>query len=74
MIKQAIIPLARFGNRLLPLKSVFPKELLPTSGRPKIEYLVDECNDASIKEFICKIYIIIRFILSKLVKIKKGRT
>ncbi len=73
MIKQAIIPVARFGNRLLPSKSVFSKELLLTSGRLKIEYLIDKCVDASIKEVIGIIYII-KFILSKLIKIKKGRT
>ena len=34
MIKQAIIPLAGQGTRLLPLTSVFAKELLPINGRP----------------------------------------
>ena len=33
MIKQAIIPLAGLGTRLLPLTSVFPKELLPINGK-----------------------------------------
>ena len=32
MIKQAIIPLAGLGTRLLPLTSVFAKELLPING------------------------------------------
>ena len=36
MIKQAIIPLAGLGTRLLPLTSVFPKELLPINGKPGI--------------------------------------
>ena len=48
MIKQAIIPLAGLGTRLLPLTSVFAKELLPINGRPGIEYILDECIDASI--------------------------
>ena len=57
MIKQAIIPLAGLGTRLLPLTSVFPKELLPINGKPGIEYILDECLEAGIKEII--------FIISK---------
>jgi len=57
MIKQAIIPLAGLGTRLLPLTSVIPKELLPINGRPGLEYLLDECINAGIKEVI--------FIISK---------
>ncbi len=52
MIKQAIIPLAGLGTRLLPLTSVIPKELLPINGRPGIEYIIDECIEAGIKELI----------------------
>ena len=57
MIKQAIIPLAGLGTRLLPLTSVIPKELLPINGKPGLEYILDECIDAGVKEFI--------FIISK---------
>ena len=57
MIKQAIIPLAGLGTRLLPLTSVFAKELLPINGKPGIEYILDECIDAGITEII--------FIISK---------
>tara|TARA_B100000686_G_scaffold112202_1_gene119732 strand:+ start:175 stop:990 length:816 start_codon:yes stop_codon:yes gene_type:complete len=52
MIKQAIIPLAGLGTRLLPLTSVIPKELLPINGKPGLEYILDECLDAGIKEII----------------------
>ena len=52
MIKQAIIPLAGLGTRLLPLTSVIPKELLPINGRAGLEYILDECIDAGIKEII----------------------
>ena len=52
MIKQAIIPLAGLGTRLLPLSSVFAKELLPINGKPGIEYILDECIEAGIKEVI----------------------
>ena len=57
MIRQAIIPLAGLGTRLLPLTSVFAKELLPMNGKPGIEYILDECIEAGVKEFI--------FIISK---------
>ena len=57
MIKQAIIPLAGLGTRLLPLTSVFAKELLPINGKPGLEYILNECIDAGIKEII--------FIISK---------
>ena len=52
MIKQAIIPLAGLGTRLLPLTSVFAKELLPINCKPGIEYILDECIDAGIKEIV----------------------
>ena len=52
MIKQAIIPLAGMGTRLLPLTSVIPKELLPINGKPGLEYILDECIKSGIKEFI----------------------
>ena len=52
MLRQAIIPLAGLGTRLLPLSSVTPKELLPINGKPNLEYILDECIEAGIKEFI----------------------
>ena len=57
MIKQAIIPLAGLGTRMLPLTSVIPKEILPINGRPNIEYILDECIEAGINQFV--------FIISK---------
>ena len=63
MIRQAIIPLAGLGTRLLPITSVFPKELLPINGKPGIEYILDECIEAGIKEII--------FIISKKKKLIK---
>ena len=57
MIKQAIIPLAGLGTRMLPLTSVVPKELMPINGKPNLEYILEECLNAGIKEFI--------FIISK---------
>ncbi len=63
MIKQAIIPLAGLGTRLLPLTSVFAKELLPINGKPGLEYIINECIDAGITQII--------FIISKRKKMIK---
>ena len=52
MIRQAIIPLAGLGTRLLPLTSVYAKELLPINGKIGLEYILDECIDAGIKQII----------------------
>ena len=52
MVKQAIIPLAGLGTRLLPLSSVIPKELLPINGKPNLEYILDECIQAGVRQFI----------------------
>ena len=57
MIKQAVIPLAGLGTRLLPLSSITPKELLPINGKTNLEHIMDECINAGIKQFI--------FIISK---------
>jgi UTP--glucose-1-phosphate uridylyltransferase len=57
MLKQAVIPLAGLGTRLLPLSSITPKELLPINGKSNLEHILDECIEAGIKEFI--------FIISK---------
>ena len=57
MIRQAIIPLAGLGTRLLPLTSVNAKELLPINGKVGLEYIIEECIDAGVKDII--------FIISK---------
>lgn len=42
MITKAVLPVAGFGTRMLPVTKVIPKELLPLLNRPVIEYVVDE--------------------------------
>ena len=64
MLRQAIIPLAGLGTRLLPLSSITPKELLPINGKSNLEHILDECIDAGIKEFI--------FIISKKKRVLKN--
>jgi UTP--glucose-1-phosphate uridylyltransferase len=51
-VKKAVIPAAGFGTRMLPITSVVPKELLPVSGKPVIQHVVEEAVAAGIKEVI----------------------
>ena len=52
MIKEAIIPLAGLGTRLLPFSKILPKELLPLGNKTILEHILDECLDACIKKII----------------------
>ena len=53
MVKQAVIPLAGLGTRMLPLTKAFPKELWPLGSKSILENILDECFDAGIKEVVC---------------------
>ncbi|MBM17624.1 MAG: UTP--glucose-1-phosphate uridylyltransferase [Epsilonproteobacteria bacterium] len=48
MISKMIIPAAGIGSRFLPITKTIPKEMLPLSHKPAIEYIVQEAIDASI--------------------------
>ena len=58
MIKQAIIPLAGQGTRLLPLTSVLPKELLPINGKPGLEYILRVKQQPKIGELLLELMIV----------------
>jgi len=47
-ISKIIIPAAGIGSRFLPITKSIPKEMLPLSNRPAIEYIVQEACDANI--------------------------
>lgn len=48
-ITKIIIPAAGIGSRFLPITKSIPKEMLPLSNKPAIEYIVQEACDAGIK-------------------------
>jgi len=52
MITKAVIPVAGLGTRMLPATKAIPKEMLPLVDKPLIQYVVNECIDAGIKEII----------------------
>ncbi len=51
-ITHAVIPVAGFGSRMLPLSKSIPKELLPLGNRPVIHYVIEEAIAAGIKHII----------------------
>ena len=51
-ITHALIPVAGFGTRMLPLSKSVPKELLPLGNRPAIHYVVEEAIAAGIKHIV----------------------
>jgi len=51
-IKKAVIPVAGFGTRFLPITKTVPKELLPIIDKPVIQYIVEEAVSAGLKDII----------------------
>lgn len=51
-IKTAIFPVGGFGTRFLPATKATPKEMLPVSEKPLIQYAFEEAKDAGIEKFI----------------------
>lgn len=49
---KVIIPVAGLSTRMLPATKAIPKEMLPIVVRPVIQYVVDECIAAGIKEIV----------------------
>ena len=49
---KAVIPVAGLGTRMLPMTKAIPKEMLPIVDKPLIQYIVNECVAAGIKEIV----------------------
>lgn len=49
---KAVIPVAGLGTRMLPMTKAIPKEMLPIVDKPLIQYIVNECIAAGIKEIV----------------------
>ena len=54
-IKKAIIPVAGWGTRRLPITKTIEKAMLPIGNRPLVDYVVEDCYKAGIKD----VYIVI---------------
>ena len=51
-IVKAVIPAAGYGTRMLPATRAIPKEMLPVSGKPLIQYAVEEAAASGIETVI----------------------
>lgn len=51
-VTHAVIPVAGFGTRMLPLSKSVPKELLPLGNRPAIHYVIEEAIAAGVKHIV----------------------
>jgi len=49
---KAVIPVAGLGMHMLPATKAIPKEMLPIVDKPMIQYIVDECVAAGIKDIV----------------------
>lgn len=49
---KAVIPVAGLGTRMLPATKAIPKEMLPLLDKPLIQFIVEECAAAGIKEIV----------------------
>lgn len=49
---KAIIPVAGLGTRMLPATKAIPKEMLTLIDKPLIQYVVNECVAAGMKEIV----------------------
>lgn len=51
-VLKAVIPVAGLGTRMLPATKAIPKEMLPLVDKPLIQYVVNECIAAGIKQIV----------------------
>lgn len=51
-VRKAVIAVAGFGTRFLPITKTIPKEMLPILDKPIVQYIVEELAEAGIEEII----------------------
>jgi len=51
-IRKAVVPVAGYGTRFLPVTKAMPKEMLPLVNKPVIQYIVEELVDAGITQIV----------------------
>ncbi|MDP7224439.1 MAG: UTP--glucose-1-phosphate uridylyltransferase [SAR202 cluster bacterium] len=51
-VRKAVIPVAGFGTRFLPVTKAIPKVLIPVLDHPAIHYCVEEASRAGIRDIV----------------------
>ncbi len=51
-VKKVVIPVAGAGTRLLPVTKSQPKEMLPVGRKPVVQYVVEEMEQAGLREIL----------------------
>ncbi len=51
-VRKAVIPVAGLGTRLLPVTKSQPKEMLPVGSKPTVQYVVEELEEAGVREVL----------------------
>jgi len=51
-MKNAVIPVAGLGTRLLPATKSQPKEMLPVGRKPVVQYIVEELIRVGVKDIL----------------------
>lgn len=51
-IRKAIIPVAGFGTRFLPVTKSLPKEMIPIIDKPTIQYIIEEAVESGITDIL----------------------
>lgn len=52
IIRKAIIPVAGFGTRFLPVTKTIPKEMIPIIDKPTIQYIIEEAVESGITDIL----------------------
>ncbi len=52
MIRNAVVPVAGLGTRLLPATKSQPKEMLPVAKKPVVQYVVEELARAGVQQLL----------------------
>jgi len=51
-ITKAVIPVAGYGTRFLPVVKTIPKEMMPILNKPTLQYIIEDLVNAGIETIV----------------------